>query len=415
MNDSKTPDWMLEIQNKSWEPEILISGITLTSLFILSNYIYNFYGMLVQDFAVYEVIAKSSYRVSIILLTGFKIGLIFHLILRGIWTGLIGLSYVFPDGIKKQNLSKYNKNLDCIKPETFIMKVEKNCSLLFSIIFSLIMFVIGFFLLFIPIIVLFLIGLDIFYIHVLTLYVIVPLTMILAILSIIFSKKFKTSKFNKRIENSTFNYMHSVLFTNIGKLKTSLIFVVYFLIIFLISFSDITKFDFKNRKTVEDFSSTNIVYLNKDHYESFRDHNLRIPKATIEKFRIPANTIELFISYFKEDIYTIKKLETSPELLKKFNIDSSNTKISFADLYKITIDDELISGLRWYSTENIYTDQKGFILTIPLDTSKDGYHKLKIHKIYWSIKKNEMELLKNWEIIPFETGNKTNIAIGNKI
>lgn len=37
MNDSKTPDWMLEIQNKSWEPEILISGITLTSLFILSN------------------------------------------------------------------------------------------------------------------------------------------------------------------------------------------------------------------------------------------------------------------------------------------------------------------------------------------------------------------------------------------
>jgi len=39
MNKTKTPDWLLDIQNKSWEPEILISGITLTFLFILSNYI----------------------------------------------------------------------------------------------------------------------------------------------------------------------------------------------------------------------------------------------------------------------------------------------------------------------------------------------------------------------------------------
>ena len=73
MNQNKTPDWLVEIQNKSWEPEILISGFTLTFLFILSDYIYNFYGMLVQDFAVFEVIARVLYRVSIGILTGFKI------------------------------------------------------------------------------------------------------------------------------------------------------------------------------------------------------------------------------------------------------------------------------------------------------------------------------------------------------
>ena len=42
MNEKKTPDWLIETQNKSWEPEILISGITLTFLFIISSHIYRY-------------------------------------------------------------------------------------------------------------------------------------------------------------------------------------------------------------------------------------------------------------------------------------------------------------------------------------------------------------------------------------
>jgi len=77
MNKSETPDWLLEIQNKSWEPEILISGITLTFLFILSNYIYNFFGMLIQEYSVRLVVGRNLYIVSIIILAGLKAGLIF--------------------------------------------------------------------------------------------------------------------------------------------------------------------------------------------------------------------------------------------------------------------------------------------------------------------------------------------------
>ena len=47
--------------------------ITLTFVFVLSNYIYNFYGMLIQDFAVWDVMEKTSYIISIIILTGLKI------------------------------------------------------------------------------------------------------------------------------------------------------------------------------------------------------------------------------------------------------------------------------------------------------------------------------------------------------
>ena len=49
MKKDITPQWLIDIQHRSWEPEILISGITLTFLFLLTDYIYNFCGMLIQQ------------------------------------------------------------------------------------------------------------------------------------------------------------------------------------------------------------------------------------------------------------------------------------------------------------------------------------------------------------------------------
>ena len=65
----------------------------------------------------------------------------------------------------------------------------------------------------------------------------------------------------------------------------------------------------------------------------------------------------------------------------------------------------MINSEKWYKTKNILTDQKGFVLIIPLDIFENGYHILKIDKIYWSVNKNEMKLLKNWNLIPFELEN----------
>ncbi|MCK5075932.1 MAG: hypothetical protein KAR38_06125, partial [Calditrichia bacterium] len=136
MNKHKTPDWLKEIQNKSWEPEILISGITLTFVFILSTKIYNFCGMLIQDLGVDSNVAGSLYIISIFLSTGLKIILITHLMFRGLWAGMVGLSYVFPKGINKQNLPKSKKNIIYDDPDTFVIKLEKICSMLFSFVFA---------------------------------------------------------------------------------------------------------------------------------------------------------------------------------------------------------------------------------------------------------------------------------------
>lgn len=402
MTKNETPEWLVKTQQKSWEPEILISGVTLTVLFIISSYIYNFFGMLVQDHAVYEIIAVISYLIAIMILTGLKIILIAHLVLRGIWTGLVGLSYVFPGGIKKQNLSSSNKHIKTIKPEVFVVKLENLCSLLFSFIFYMITSTVGIFIFSVPYILLFVIGLNLYVIHVLTTYVLAPLVILLILLSVVFSRRIRHSRLKSKIDNSIFNHTQLMYFSNIGKRKTNWIFGVYFLIVTLISYAPLSKFEFENHKGVKTVSSSNLPAVHQNHYESLRDQKLRVPKATIGHFRITGNTTRLFVSSFKEDMYTLRKLKADRDLLTKYGIEKKAEELNDTDLYTITIDNTEVTGLRWYITENVHTSQKGIITTIPLDSLDDGPHRLKIDKLYWSMWKNKMRKIENWELIPFE-------------
>lgn len=75
------------------------------------------------------------------------LGLIIHLITRGIWIGLVGLSFVLPAGIKKDRL-KFAKEFDHEVNQIpglnrLIISWEKICSSIFSISFLLFMSVIG--------------------------------------------------------------------------------------------------------------------------------------------------------------------------------------------------------------------------------------------------------------------------------
>ncbi len=75
------------------------------------------------------------------------LGLIIHLITRGIWIGLVGLSFVLPNGINKDRLKfakEFDKEVDRISGiNDLIIRWEKICSSIFSISFLLFMSVIG--------------------------------------------------------------------------------------------------------------------------------------------------------------------------------------------------------------------------------------------------------------------------------
>jgi len=105
----EAPAWLAELQQKSWEPEVLLSGIVLYGMFqvpsILDGFIYYFnvnFTISTGDIDSFVRIMK----VAVYWLTG---GLIAHLISRGIWVGMVGLSFAFPAGINQDNLKHADK------------------------------------------------------------------------------------------------------------------------------------------------------------------------------------------------------------------------------------------------------------------------------------------------------------------
>ncbi|MFT4785395.1 MAG: hypothetical protein ACI8QD_000083 [Cyclobacteriaceae bacterium] len=146
-NEAKTPNWLVELQQKSWEPEILLSGIVLYGMFKMPD-------LLDQSLLFFETSVLGSdssfnfmvysLKVGIYWLIG---GLILHLVSRGVWVGMVGLSYTFPNGINTQRLkykepfaSRLNRTPGYIQS---IENLEKISSSLFALSFLLFMCVLG--------------------------------------------------------------------------------------------------------------------------------------------------------------------------------------------------------------------------------------------------------------------------------
>ena len=403
MTDHKTPGWLLEIQNKSWEPEIIISGITLTFLFFMPTHVYNFCAMLIQDHGVLEILGRSYYMISMTILTGLKIVLIVHLALRGYWTGFIGLSYVFPHGVKRENLLQKQQQLTFEKPEQIVIRIEKACSLLFSFIFPSFLGIFGLLMAFVPVTLLYFTGMERDMIRTITLFVILPVLVVgVTVFSILLETKLKDSKLNKRLERNSLSQILIIYFTNIGRVRTILMFAFYFGIIFAINRGDISHFSFRNIQEPKQQVHPGVVTLNRDHYEDTRDQRFRVQRATLDTRRPTGNSMELFVAYYREDEYTVKVLSKDASLCEKAGILVKKDDMWIPDLHTILVDDVPVRGLQWYFTEHAKTGQSGFTTSIPLDGVTAGLHELKIQKQIWKFTKKKMVDLKAWELIPFE-------------
>ncbi len=150
MNEDKqsiVPKWLEELQQKSWEPEILLSGIVLYGMFKVPDLLDDFLGFFkLNIFGNSQDIDNliALFKMGIYWLIG---GLILHLICRGIWIGMVGLSYTFPDGIKSDAVhysGKFKSKVSKIPSyEQIVIRLEKISSALFSVSFMLFMSLIG--------------------------------------------------------------------------------------------------------------------------------------------------------------------------------------------------------------------------------------------------------------------------------
>ena len=146
-NSNLKPVWLKELQRRSWEPEILLSGIVLYGMFqvpgALDRFLFFFSNEIYNDINAMDTLV-ALLKVGVYWLI---VGLILHLICRGLWIGMVGLSYSFPKGIKPGKLKfqpQYLAKVEAVPPlESIILKLEHLCSIIYSISFLLFMSLMG--------------------------------------------------------------------------------------------------------------------------------------------------------------------------------------------------------------------------------------------------------------------------------
>ena len=124
--------WLEHLQKNSWEPEVIISGITLAVLFIIPSRLFDISVVLIQDYGLEQIPAQLILVYFSMIVTVFKIFLVIHLVMRFIWAGMLGITYAFPEGVIKENLFKYSQDVDYPHPNTYLIKLERWCSMLYG-------------------------------------------------------------------------------------------------------------------------------------------------------------------------------------------------------------------------------------------------------------------------------------------
>jgi hypothetical protein len=142
--DKKFKEWLDILQQESWQLELIISGFAIYGLFMIIEPI-ELAGLEAQNERnMYRIFLTKGLLISWYIIT---INLIAHIILRGLWIGAIGLRYVSGDieyDILKYS-PKFTKHL--IKRvgsfDNYVATLEKYCSVIFSITFLLVFYLIG--------------------------------------------------------------------------------------------------------------------------------------------------------------------------------------------------------------------------------------------------------------------------------
>ncbi len=136
-------NWLDQLQQESWQLELLISGFAIFGLFELKSYLGETMELTYANFHI-DFSLQVSYImlvVSYLVTQIFIVNLLIHILVRGLWIGAIGLRYVSGD-IDYKALKYNEKFIRYYKRkvgtfDNYIIKLEKLASIIFSFTFLL--------------------------------------------------------------------------------------------------------------------------------------------------------------------------------------------------------------------------------------------------------------------------------------
>lgn len=404
-NQLTTPKWLQELQQRSWEPEILLSGIVLYGMFKVPD--------LLDDFLIYfklNIFGNSNDFENLIAL--FKMGtywliagLILHLICRGIWIGMVGLSYTFPNGIRKDRLEYKGKFKEKVENtpsfEKIVIRLEKISSSLFSISFMLFMCIIGGYFYFLVLLVLpFTIGFVIFdidfsgvFLAVFTGYVmivvIIGLLALLDFLSLGYFRRFKLFAkvywpIHKVVSVLTLSRFYRPIYYGVVSNFNKWLFFLFLSVFSIVSIFGANAIS--DTIYPGDSSSRLSVWGTARGYSAFNgyydDQNVDkfSIRASIPSDVIGSNVIKLFVPAniaIEEDMLALTDLDSLREAYP--DTASSALKLMVVqEYYRIELDGEPLTIDRWYFHYKSHTAQRGFLTYINISEVEEGMHYLSI-------------------------------------
>lgn len=384
-----TPEWLQDIQDKSWEPELFISGGAIFFLLQVSDWLHHQSILLLQREGYYEPVVIAALLTAALnaLIFGFSV----HLILRGFWVAAVTLSYVFPNGIRREKISyeePYQKHVDQVQDTVdHVIRLETICSLIFSLSFFFFIIIVGAFLTLMIIIphsqLADQLGMQTFWI----LRFISCFALFLAFIYLVdffslgYFKKHKT--WNKiyypiyRIFSLTtlapfYRTPYYTLVSNLSSRWLVLGGIAYLLLAFGLTLTRRSSLD---------------VYLDMPSYLNIRPrahtHDLRYYEAQrpsrelIEHISIQSEIIE--DDFLRLFIVHQKIIE---RLLGKNCEDSRMTPRTYfeccSDIYRVYIDEDYQMGYHWQFHTHPQTGEMGVITFIPIPDLPPGEHMLKI-------------------------------------
>lgn len=384
------PEWLRDIQNKSWEPEILISGLLLTGLFIFPSQLYEFCAFLIQDLGVeylgaWMVLLYTSFVVNIL-----KMFFVIHLLLRLTWAGMVGLSYAFPSGVKNEKLFKINKDYNYQKPSYWVIKIETWCSLLFA--FPVYIGIISTFITFFLVII---ITISILF-NISFFSLVIPFLLILVVFSIV-SIWIKKSWLHQLFNTSLSSTIAAIYQSNLGKWNIQIAVISFIILSFPLMWNESKDFgQYYNVTSLEE------NWANKSNiYASFHEKDKRYSRAFISDQIIKSSElIPLSIAYYAEEENYIKLFDK--QKLEKDSIFWTDVN-RVENFIKVYVDDALVE-VNWEKFTLPSTDQKVFSTYLKTTHLSEGKHTIRVEKLCYlniSFFVQEWKIRKGWAEIPF--------------
>lgn len=380
MEKRQIPSWLKNLQENSWELELLISGGAIFSLFQVSDFYIEAFGSL----RTIMIIPGTNvlFMIGMIAIKVLTLGFVIHLVLRAYWLSLVCINYVYPNGVIKDKIKwkkpfkiKTENNSDL---EEHITKVDKQCGTVIFMSIISVFSIIGFCLIFITLIAVMSFIVNEYYSNYIeiifyTFFLFVPIYLFDFLTFGLLRKipglsyvVFPIFKLYDIISFRGFYQQPLWLFnTNVKKLKFFFSAIVFSAFAITLAYLSVYKSMhwpnlFDQREYRWQMSDNDYIFNGTymDEWKDNKTYGIGI-NSKIQKY----NYMELFVAY--EKAYDNLIMKTS-------SIDSLR---SFDKILSVKIDSTLHQNLKWFPS-NKENNTVGVTTFIPIDSLSNGIHTL---------------------------------------